>query len=205
MPRAGLNRRRIAEAAAELVDREGIEALSLSRLATSLGVRSPSLYNHVDGLEGLRREVAIVGMEQLGEVTRDSVMGAGGVEGLRTMARAYRRYALEHPGVYALTQQARPGDAECAALSFRVLEPLLSVLAGFGLGGEAAIHAARALRSALHGFVSLEATGGFGIELDTGTSFEFTVDVLVAGIRSPDLTGAQANSTTSAAVRPVSS
>src|SRR5260221_8231667 len=43
--RAGLDRSTVVEAAAKLVDEEGIEQLTLGRLAERLGVRTPSLYN----------------------------------------------------------------------------------------------------------------------------------------------------------------
>lgn len=173
-------------AAAELTDREGAGALTLSRLADQLGVRPPSLYSHVDGLDGLRREVALRAIEQLGEETRTAVMGSAGVDGLRRMAEAYRRFAVEHPGVYPLTQQARPDDEEHARLAFRALEPLLSVLASLGYEGDEAVHRARAVRSALHGFVALETGSGFGIDLDAGDSFTVLVDMVVAGLHGPD-------------------
>ena len=51
-PRAGLDKAVVVEAAAELINAEGIEELTLSRLAERLGVRTPSLYNHVMGCPG---------------------------------------------------------------------------------------------------------------------------------------------------------
>src|SRR6266568_2442851 len=54
--RAGLDRSTVVEAAARLVDEEGIEQLTLARLAERLGVRTPSLYNHVAGLPGLKHD-----------------------------------------------------------------------------------------------------------------------------------------------------
>src|SRR5213080_1168673 len=57
--RVGLDHATVVEAAARLVDEEGIEQLSLGRLAERLGVRTPSLYNHVAGLPGLKHDLAI--------------------------------------------------------------------------------------------------------------------------------------------------
>ena len=55
------------EAAAALADEGGAgEELSLARLAERLGVRKPSLYNHVEGLSGLRRELALMALRELG-------------------------------------------------------------------------------------------------------------------------------------------
>src|SRR6266705_5230572 len=57
--RVGLDQATVVEAAAKLVDEEGIEQLTLGRLAERLGVRTPSLYNHVAGLPGLKRKLAL--------------------------------------------------------------------------------------------------------------------------------------------------
>src|SRR5919108_4531499 len=56
--RVGLDQATVVEAAARLVDEEGIDQLTLGRLAERLGVRTPSLYNHVAGLPGLKRDLA---------------------------------------------------------------------------------------------------------------------------------------------------
>lgn len=182
MPRAGLDQAKIADVAASLVDREGPKALNLARVAAELNVKPPSLYNHVDGLEGLERAVALRGVGQLGEACRTAAMGVSGGDALRSVARAYRRFATEHPGVYPLTQVARPGDAGFEAEAARVLEPVYAVLASFGIEGEDLIHTTRALRSALHGFASLEASSGFGIDLDPTASFERMLDLFAAGL-----------------------
>ena len=56
------------------------------------------------------------------------------------------------------------------------------MLAGYGLEGDDAIHAARAVRAALHGFAVLEAGGGFGIKLDLDESFARLVGLLDRGL-----------------------
>lgn len=182
MPRAGLSTDVVARTAADLLNREGRQALTLARVADELGVRSPSLYNHVDGVEGLERAIALTGIEQLADVCRTAVMGKSGAEALRAMAHAYRDFARNQPGVYALTQVAHPGDAEFEARSQRALEPVVAVLEGFGLTGEDLIHAARAMRASLHGFTLLEVQGGFGLTVDVDASFEWMIAVLLQGL-----------------------
>ena len=182
MPRAGLTPHLVAQAAAALLNREGRQALTLARVAAELGVRSPSLYNHIDGLDGLEREVAFNGIDQLADVCRTAVMGRSGADALRAMAHAYRDFAIGEPGVYALTQVARPEDSEYEAKAERVLEPVVAVLTGFGFDGEELIHAARALRAALHGFTLLEVQGGFGLDVDVDASFEWMVAALERGL-----------------------
>lgn len=182
MPRAGLTTEAVIDAAAELVDREGLSTLTLARVADRLGVRSPSLYNHIDGLDALRRAVALRGIDQLGEACRAAVMGRSGTEAIARLATAYRRYAVDHSGVYPLTQVARPGDDEYEAAAGRVLESVSAVLAGMGYDGDELIHAARAMRSALHGFAVLETGDGFGLNVDLDTSFDRLVDMIERGL-----------------------
>ena len=182
MPRAGLDRAKVTDTAAEILDSEGPGSLSLARVADELGVKSPSLYNHVDGLDGLTRSVALRAIDQLADVCRSASMGRSGPDALRSYLHAYRAFATDHPGVYPLTQVARPEDAEVAAASARALEPALAVLASFGIEGEDLIHAARAVRSAVHGFCLLEANGGFGLDRDPDESFQRLLDLLAAGL-----------------------
>ena len=182
--RRGLSRAVVGDTAARLADRDGLDALTLGAVAVELGVRPPSLYNHVDGLPGLRRDLALRGVTELGERLRDAAVGRAGDDALGAVAAAYRDYARERPGLYEALQRAPdPGDAELLAAAERLLRPVLAVLAGYGNEGAAAIHAARALRSALHGFVELERLGGFGIDLDIGESYRWMVAALSAGIR----------------------
>jgi AcrR family transcriptional regulator len=181
--RRGLSRAAVVDAAARVSDRDGYDALTLGAVAAEVGVRPPSLYNHVEGLAGLRRELALAGLAELGGRIRDAAVGRAGDDALVALAGAYRAYAREHPGVYRALQRApEPGDDELAAAGARLLEPVLAVLAGFGLAGDAGIHAARALRSAMHGFVELERVGGFGIDLDTDASYRFLIRAMAAGI-----------------------
>jgi AcrR family transcriptional regulator len=182
MSRAGLSPGRVVETAARLIDAHGLEAVTLASVAQELGVRTPSLYSHVGGLDDLRRSVGLRALEVLDEACRTAAMGKAGGDALRAVAGAYRTVARAHPGTYPLTQPARTGDAEWDRVSARVLEPLLAALHGMGIKGVAAIHDVRTLRSALHGFVLLELQGGFGLQVSLDRSFERMVDHVLVGI-----------------------
>ncbi|NIR40831.1 MAG: TetR family transcriptional regulator, partial [Actinobacteria bacterium] len=83
MPRIGLTPDRVAEAAAALIDTEGENALTLGRLADELGVKAPSLYNHVEGIGDLRRRIAMRGIADLAEALRSAVLGRSGGDALQ--------------------------------------------------------------------------------------------------------------------------
>ncbi len=186
MPRAGLSPAVVIAEAAELADEVGYDRLTLAALADRLGVAVPSLYKHVDGLDAVRRAVAIQAVRELADAMRRAVVDADGPdpgEKVRALADGFRGYATGHPGRYAATvRAAEPDDAEHGAASDAALAVVLEVLLERGLTGPEAIDAARGLRSLLHGFVTLEAAGGFGIPQDVDRSFGRSVDALLEGI-----------------------
>ncbi|MFD3685948.1 TetR/AcrR family transcriptional regulator [Nocardiopsis sp. NPDC058631] len=179
MPRAGLTPASVAEEAAVLSDEQGFAALSLASVAKRLGVATPSLYKHVDGLAGLRREVAVLGATGLGVWVQRAAVGRSGPEALRASADAYRGYAHAHPGRYAALQQAPKLVGAHLELSPDPVAVLAAVLRGFGIAEGQTVHAIRALRSALHGFVDLETNGGFGLPEDVDESFALLVEGFV--------------------------
>ncbi|MGH2392789.1 MAG: TetR/AcrR family transcriptional regulator [Candidatus Limnocylindria bacterium] len=182
MKRAGVTAARVVEVASELIEEDGPGSLTLAQVAARLGVKTPSLYSHIQGIEALRRAVALAAIDDLGEACRTAAMGKAGPDALRAVAFAYRSVAATRTGTYSLTQVARPGDDEWEAAGRRVLDPILAAMEGMGITGDEAIHATRYLRSAVHGFVSLESGGGFGLAVSVEDSFARLVDATIAGI-----------------------
>lgn len=185
MPRAGLTPQLVVEEAARLSDEEGFTELTLAKVARRFEVAVPSLYKHVDNLAGLRLEVALLGVTELGDRLREAAVGRAGADALRAVAEAYRRYALTHPGRHAAIQQA-PVLAGTGVLpvSSGPVEVLSSVLRGFAIPEEQHVHVIRAMRSALSGFVHLEVTGGFGLPEDVDTSYAFLIEVFVRSLEN---------------------
>jgi AcrR family transcriptional regulator len=99
MPRPSqplLSRQRIVACALEIIDTEGLAALSTRRLARALGVRAPSLYNHFATKEEILDAVgeAVVAQVDLEMLGRDPWPDA-----LRKWARAYRAALAAHPNL----------------------------------------------------------------------------------------------------------
>jgi len=82
MPRAGLTAESVVTAGAEIADELGYANLNLVLVARRLGVRTPSIYKHLDGLADLQHRIATLAMAELSEVTRDAVAGRAGRAGL---------------------------------------------------------------------------------------------------------------------------
>jgi AcrR family transcriptional regulator len=186
MPRRGLDPERVVDVAADIADAEGLDAVTFARVAAELGVRSPSLYNHVDGRPDLLRALALRGVRELAAALREAAVGRAGADALIAAARAQRAYASAHPGRYAATVTApAPDDEEHRAAAAEAVDVLLAVVRAWGLEGDEAIHAVRAVRSAVHGFVAIESAGGFGMPVDVDVSFERLVSTLAEGLGEP--------------------
>ncbi len=187
MPRAGLTPAVVVETGAALADEVGFEGLTMGLLAKRLGVRTPSLYKHVGSLDALRRGIAVHTAREIGEVVTRSAVGRSGPDAIHAFADAYRRWALDHPGRYAASVRA-PDDDEHRRVADESIRALFDVLAGFGLRGARGADAARALRSAIHGFASLESAGGFGLPRDVNRSYRFLVETVIAGLQGRTIT-----------------
>ncbi len=183
MPRAGLSEARVVDEAERIADEVGLSRLTLTALAERLGVRQPSLYKHVDGMDGLQRSLAVRAKNELANILARAAVGRERGDAIESISRAYRAWALAHPGRYQAAQRAPiPGDADDETASQAVVRIVADVLAGYQLREDDAIDAIRALRSTLHGFVTLEAGGGFGLPVDIDRSYERLVRGLITAL-----------------------
>ncbi|MBW4033109.1 MAG: WHG domain-containing protein [Acidobacteria bacterium] len=197
MPRAGLSRAAVTNIAVDLVDSssDGFVTLTLAAVAARAGVAVPSLYKHIGSLAELRRAVALVAMSELLRRTSTATVGVAGDDALRALGREIRAFAGQHPGLYAAAQVAPdPTDPAAFAVAQTAADTVAvvaAVLRGFGLPEARTVDAVRATRAAIHGFIELEAHGGFGMPDDVDRSFEFLLDALVTGVASWARKGAQ--------------
>lgn len=185
VPRAGLSRAKVIQQAAEIADETGWDKLSLAAVAAKSGVKLPSLYKHIPSLDALRLEISALGLRELAAAMTAAVLGKSGSDALQALAGAYRGYALAHPGRYTATITAATGEhsgqRDAAREVLRVVE---ATLVGYGLGGDDAIDAARALRATLHGFVHLETHHAFGLPTDIDRSYRRLVEGIDATMSS---------------------
>ena len=182
-PRPGLTRQSVIDAAEQLADAEGWQAVSIQALARRLGIKAPSLYNHVSGLAEIQRELHLRGLRSLAESLRIAAAQEG--DPLATFAHTLRRFAHEHPARYTAAQPSvslPSTEPDLAAAGREALEPLLATMAERGLDGDDAIHATRTIRAAVHGFIDLEQRGAWGMSTNADESFAFLVERTLAGL-----------------------
>ena len=158
--RVGIDRELVIDIAVELLDAAGdVDAVPLSEVAARLGIRTQSLYAHVDGVEGLRRELALRGLDALARQLSDAAIGRAGRDALAAIVRAWLGFAAERPGLYAASLRAPGDDPDLRAAVAAAMRPLELVLHAHGLRGAAATHWLRMVFATVHGFATLRAAG----------------------------------------------
>ncbi|MET9414231.1 WHG domain-containing protein [Streptomyces klenkii] len=183
MVRAGLTAERVTIAGAELADDVGLDQVTMSQVARRLGVKDASLYTHVRSLEDLRGRIALLAADEKTIRIAEATAGRAGKDALIAFANAWREYAHEHPGRYMATQtpiQIDPALAAEAPGPRRAVELTYGMLRGYGLAEPDLTDAVRLLRSTFHGFVALEAAGGFAHERSPQQSWIRALDALHA-------------------------
>ncbi|MCZ2813775.1 WHG domain-containing protein [Modestobacter sp. VKM Ac-2979] len=186
MPRAGLDRAAVVAAGAALADEVGFTGLTMGGLAERLGVRTPSLYKHVNSQEDLNRQIAALALAEAAEAVGAATQGRSGRDALAAAAHAFRDFGLTHPGRYAATIGVEPTgpDDPIAVAGLGLLDSFTAVLRSYAVEGAELDHALRALRSFLHGFATLQSANGFQWSADIDESFEWLIDLLDRGLRS---------------------
>ncbi|OYO00509.1 TetR family transcriptional regulator [Enemella evansiae] len=184
MPRAGLTTAAVVEAGCSLADEVGLDSLSMASLAERLGVRTPALYKHIDGLGGLRHAIAVRGMNQMAELLEEAIQGSSRKDAVRAILASTRTYLRSHPGMYAATLREELGDQSdpLLAASTRVVTCLRAALAGYDIAEADLDHAVRTVRCTVHGFAQLEAENAFHWDANVADSVEYLTDFIDRGL-----------------------
>lgn len=158
--RVGLSKDAVISMAAAIADQEGLSNLTFARLGKALGIQPQSLYAHVDGVDGLHRELHLYRSRLVAPRVTRAMMGLAGRDALGAYIRESVRFDLEHPGLLeAFRYVPAPEDVEIidGINSFR--EPLHAVLRTYLDDDEKATHWHRVISSAIHGFATFRSAG----------------------------------------------
>lgn len=185
MAHKGLNSDAVVKAAADLIEQQGRDVFSMRLLADSLGIKTASLYNHVDNMEALLEEVCRYGLCLQKEIEMQAIAGRHGEEAVKILADTYRHFAKEHRELYWLMMNMAAKDNRVLDDAAVLLtDPLKKVLEAFQLKEEERIHYRRLFRAIVHGFVSQE-EGGFFSHYPTAVedSFHFAVQSFIDSLK----------------------
>lgn len=182
----GLDLQTILNAAAELAEEKGLENVSLLQVAEKLGVKSPSLYNHLSGLQELSLGIAKLAISRLEVAIRNAAVGRSKENALMSIACAYRKFAKENPELYkAILRFPNYNDNSIQEEGHASVRILYQVMEPYHYNKKETIHFVRGFRSALHGFVSLEEAGFFkSAEADVDESYSRLVSRLISTLNT---------------------
>ena len=175
---ARLDRDAVVRVAADLADRDGWSAVTLSQVAREVDRHVTTLYAHVDSLAALQQAIAGLGMDELAELVWRAAVGKVRGEAIEAIAEVYRRYAVDHPGrTTAMWAVRSSDDPELAARGARLAEPVRATFRSFGLDEAGAVVAHSVFSAIVAGFVRRP---------DGGDPDEFrqAVALLVVGLES---------------------
>lgn len=225
-----LSRESIARAGLEIVDRRGLDALSLRAVAVALGVGTMTLYAHTPDRETLERD--IVGL-LLDEVDVHEIPDEAWDDSVRRVARSLREMTLRHPRAFTLVAGAQVFESPVLEYAARIrglharqkisqaqFVAMWSVCDAFltGFMVMLAQAAVRAGEAGLEGAEPSQAAAPPGVAEDGGLAdaladvlskeaFERDLEVVLAGLRAmgvpgPDLPGRESPGSVSARRRP---
>ncbi|MEU3496189.1 TetR/AcrR family transcriptional regulator [Kitasatospora cineracea] len=192
MARAGLTPEVLARAGAELADEVGFEQVTVTELARRFDVKVASLYSHVRSSHDLKVRIALLALAELADRATDAVAGRAGRDALAAFAEAYRGYAREHPGRYAAARLRLDPETAAASAAPRHSRLTRAILRGYHLPEPAQTHAVRLLGGVFHGYIDLEAAGGFAhTPVPAQESWDWIVDSLDTLLRTHPAPGSQ--------------
>lgn len=169
----------------ELGSEKGLLNVSLNDISSKLGIKTPSLYNHISGVEDLYIQLGSYSLELLEKELIQSILGFSGHEALIKVANAYFEFALKNPVLYnAIENPYLTNTKDISKLKEKIVILIQSILKKYQLTTEQEINIIRILRSYLHGFASLSIGNLFNIKtVNSKESFDLGLAALLSGLK----------------------
>ncbi len=185
MSRADIDKSVIINKAVELANEIGFEKVTLKLLASNLNIKPPSLYNHINGLEDLQKEVMLYGWKQLEERVIEAAIGVTGYDALEAMGHTFYKYATENSGVFdAMLWYNKFQSDEMQDATKRIFSVIYKIFSTLNISQENCDHLIRTYRAFLEGYILLVNNNAFGHPLSIEDSFEISLKVLKAGTKT---------------------
>lgn len=180
----GLTMERIAETAMRLVSEKGYNKFSMRELAQELHCKAASLYNHIESIDDINRQVGLLASEKMNAVLEEATAGKTRDEALIALAYAYRDFVRNENELYqAIMGMPSIKMADTLAAGRDSLKVVRQVIAQYNISRANAVNFSRCFRAALHGFASYEVAGYYTAPEATAIdSFKFLVSGYVKWI-----------------------
>lgn len=184
MPRNGITKELVIQTAVALIEQSGCSDFSMRILAEQLGIKTASLYNHVDSMSALFVEVCSYALHLQCRTEMQAIEGKTGDDAIFALAHAYRNFAKEHKELYRLIMNTAVScGEELSDVSLCIVEPFLNVLSDSTLSETEKLHWQRVLRGLVHGFISQEDAGFFShLPANVDDSFHIAIQCYIDGL-----------------------
>ena len=183
MPRTGLTKEEIIEKAATLANENGLSYLTVTTLSEYLGIRKPSIYNHIKTIDDLHYKLMIYGWKKVSEEIVAGIDSGDPNENLKILGRAFYKFALENPGVFeAMLWYNKYSDESLVEATVGLYSFFFEQTDRLSIDREIANHLLRTYRAFIEGFVMLQIHNSFGNPISIDESFEISINVMISGI-----------------------
>ncbi len=175
----------VIQATSDIADSDGLNKISLKVVAERLNIRTPSLYNHIDSLDGLLREVAHTGMRAMNDQMTQAAIGHSGDEAIKSISIAYFNYIIAHPGIYEIIQWAHwHGNSETAAIFDNYKALIMKLILSCNLKTQKNDEILSLLTGILHGYSSLELGKALKNPEEALLGLANSIDIVLLGLHA---------------------
>lgn len=187
MSSKGLSKEIIIAEAVKSIEESGRSTISLHELARRLGIKTPSLYNHIKNTKDLQHEVFKYAIDKFVANQNAATAGKQKDDAVKAFAEAYYEFAAANKGLYQLIMSmSLDNDETEKEMAVPLLETVMDLLSDYGLHDEASAHWQRVLRAILHGFILQEELGYFYYykAIDLKKSREIAIQCFLNGLHT---------------------
>ena len=173
----------VIQTAADIADKNGLSNVSLKVVAENLNIRTPSLYNHIDSLESLLREIAHNGMKTMNERMMQAAIGKIGDDAVKSVGITYLDYMIEHPGIYETIQWATwHGTEETGKIFDNYLSLLKTLALSCNFNPTNIDEILNLLTGVLHGYTTLQLRYALSRPDEVRAALSTALDTVLAGL-----------------------
>ena len=172
----------ILDAIANLLSTAGLEGVTMSAVATAVGIQAPSLYKRYKNREAMLRALATRSLTEMRSLLQDQIIEGDDRTSILEMGRTLRTYAQGNQAIYLLIFGPQLAEIDPGTdARIEVSRPILEIISR-NFASDSVLPTARLLVSFVHGFISLELVGAFRIDGETAKDFEIALTTLVTNL-----------------------
>lgn len=181
---AKTSRPELVAIARRLVEASGPEALTVSAVAQSAGVKAPSLYKHFADRAALMKACEIEILHEFEATLRREMAGDTHKARIVSLAHAYRRFGKAAPNRYRVIYSGNAfTDPDIREACLFSAQPLFEELRAAGVPEDRVLPVSRTIVPFLHGFVLMEIGSAFNLGGDVDEAFELGLETILAGVQ----------------------